>query len=162
MNPIAARIANPRDYSDVMATLQQMRRNVLKEKASPIIRGLALRLVSRLRQKDHASEIHLLHKFVRDRIRYVRDTTKKEQILLPSQVIRFGQDDCDGKSVLLAALLESIGFRTRFLAIGTRADTLSHVLVEVLFNGNWIPLETTEPYPAGKMPPHLLSMRVAI
>jgi transglutaminase-like putative cysteine protease len=63
--------------------------------------------------------------------------------------------DCDDKSVLLAALLESIGHPTRFVAIGFQPDDFEHVFVETKIADRWISLETTEPVEIGWMPQHI-------
>ena len=118
------------------------------------LRQLALSLVSRNGQKDWIGEIKNLHAFVRDKIRYVRDIRGVETISAVDRILESGQGDCDDKSVLLAALLESIGHPARFVAIKLGGDEYEHVYVETrVGNGKWISLETTEPVEIGWEPP---------
>jgi len=130
-----------------------MKRLVLEAKKSLPIRQAAISLTNRLNQKDQAAEIKAIHSFVRDDIRFVKDIRNVETLIRPQELLKIGSGDCDDKSMLLAALLESIGFETRFLAIGRKPNRYRHVLVEVKYHGKWIPLETTENVQAGWYPP---------
>lgn len=116
------------------------------------IRATALDLVALLPEKDSRGEIVALHKFVRDRIRYVKDINGIETLATPAKTLEIGQGDCDDKSTLLAALLETIGYRARFTAVGTSKNNFSHVLPEVFINGEWLPLEVTEQVSPGWFP----------
>ena len=115
------------------------------------LRNLAIELVGGAAQRDYADEIRRLHAFVRDRIRYVGDIAGVETLHTPRQILAQRAGDCDDKSLLLATLLESIGHKTRFVAVGYGA-TPSHVLVETRVGSKWIPLETTEAVAAGWYP----------
>ena len=131
-------------------------------KKSPRVRQTAVLLTQNLPQKDREEEIKALYRFVRDRIRYVRDIRGVETLHTADRILENKQGDCDDKSVLLASLLESLGFQTRFTAIGfsppkklfgkLSAVGYSHVLPEVLLRGEWIALETTEPVGLGWFP----------
>ena len=46
----------------------------------------------------------------------------------------------------------SIGHRTRFHAVGFSPDRFAHVYPETLLGREWVPLETTEPWEAGRAP----------
>ncbi len=116
------------------------------------VRLAALSLTNNRKQKDWAAEVRALHAFVRDRIRYVRDVRGVETLQTPEITLQLKAGDCDDKSVLLAAMLESIGHPTRFCAVGFRPDHFSHVLVETKIRDKWLPLETTEPVEAGWEP----------
>lgn len=125
------------------------------------IRALALRLVRRTAQKDWHGEVVRLHAFVRDKIRYVRDITHVETLATPARTLEIGQGDCDDKSTLLAALLESIGHPTRFVAVAIgRRPQFCHVYVESRVGPEWLPLETTEPWPAGVAVPGVIRRMV--
>lgn len=132
-----------------------MRNFVENYKIHPLIRGKAIQLTSLLPQKDYKGEIDKLYKFVQYNIRYVRDINGIETVQSPVKTLEIGAGDCDDKSTLLAALLESIGFKTRFHAMGFRKKHISHVLLEVYLNGKWLALETTEPVNMGWIPPRI-------
>jgi len=107
-----------------------------------------------LLQKDRIGEIRALNNFVRDHIRYVRDIYGVETLHTAEQVLKQASGDCDDKAILLAAMLESLGYPTRFLAVGSRPGAFEHVIVETKPYGNWIACETTNPVQLGYMPPH--------
>jgi transglutaminase-like putative cysteine protease len=113
---------------------------------------LAVDLTSGLKQKDRLGEIAAIHAFVRDCIRYVWDVRGVETLHDTQRILDQKAGDCDDKSILTAALLEAIGYPTRFVAVGIAKDLYQHVLVEVQHKGQWIPLETTEPVPMGWYP----------
>lgn len=140
----------PSGDAGTRATLQLMSQLVREYKKHYPIRQLALNLVASARQKDWMTEVERLHRYVRDRIRYVRDITNVETLATPLRTLQIGQGDCDDKSTLLATLLESIGHPTRFVAVavGPRPQ-FAHVYVETKVRQGWIPLETTEPWPSG-------------
>lgn len=100
--------------------------------------------------------MHNIHRFVRDRIRYVKDIKGVETLQSPEKTLEIGQGDCDDKSVLVGALLESIGHPVRFKAIGFIPGVFSHVLPETKIGSKWIAVETTEPWPLGRLPPGII------
>lgn len=151
--PFTSKLAEiPNGSAGIFASLKVMRSLVRQYKSYLPIRTLAVQLVNGHRQKDWNAEVSSLQKFVRDKIRYTRDITDIETIQTPDVTLRLRAGDCDDKSVLLAALLESIGYSTRFVAIGFAPETYEHVLVEVRKKTGWIPLETTEPVGIGWQP----------
>jgi transglutaminase-like putative cysteine protease len=129
-----------------------MRDVVRRYKRHPQVRGTATDLVRDLPQKDRVAEVTRIFGFVRDRIRYVRDVRGVETMQTPDATLDVGQGDCDDKSILLAALLESVGYPTRFVAIGYRPGRFTHVYVETLLGLRWVPLDSTEPNGVGWAP----------
>lgn len=129
-----------------------MRSLVRSGKKTLSVRTAALDIVKGLAQKDYEGELRRIHAWVRDHIRYVHDVNGVETIQTPEQTLHLKQGDCDDKSILVAALLEAIGFSTRFVAIGFKPRCYSHVLVEARLDGHWIPVETTEPVALGWQP----------
>lgn len=136
----------------IRETLNYMRRFVDQYKTHPVIRELALKLTRGINQKAYSEEAGALCAFVRDRIRYTRDINGVETVQTPLKTLEYGAGDCDDKATLLAALLESIGFETRFHAMGFKPQDVSHVLLECDINGTWVALETTEPVAMGWIP----------
>lgn len=123
-------------------------------KTSPTVYALARELTNRLRQKSYRDEVRVLHAFVRDKIRYVRDVRGIESLQTPDKTLEFHSGDCDDKAVLVASLLESIGHKTRFVAVGFAPGRFQHVYAETKVGQNWVPLETTEPVGVGWYPPN--------
>jgi hypothetical protein len=144
--------AIPDGKAGTVATLKIMRDVVKSGKKSLVVRNTAISLIGELPQKDWFNENKILHRFVRDEIRYVKDIRGVETVQTPDVTMQIKAGDCDDKSVLLAALLESIGHPTRFVAIGFAPDDYVHVMVESRIGTAWVPLETTEPVEMGWYP----------
>ena len=133
-------------------TLEMMAALIRQGRESVKVREMAKTLVAGLKQKDYLGEIAAAHAFVRDRMRYTRDIRTVETLHTAERLLDDRQGDCDDKSVLVAALLESIGHTTRLVAIGPRRGVFAHVYAQVQHPktpGAWITLETTEPWPVG-------------
>jgi transglutaminase-like putative cysteine protease len=114
------------------------------------VRRLALQLTASCPPRDSVCEITTLQNWVRDHIRYVRDVRDVETLQTPKLTLQMAAGDCDDQAVLLASLLESIGYRTRFEALGVRGGGYEHVIsaVQAGFRGRevWLPLETIFAY----------------
>lgn len=155
----------PAGEAGVNETLRRMGEAVKIDKAKPMdwyaIRRLALSLVAGLPPKDYVNEARRLHEYVRDRIRYVKDPDDRELVQSPTATLAIGQGDCDDKSVLLAALLKSIGHPARFKAIAVDGDPrFCHVYVETKLGNSWVACETTEPWPLGAYAPRITRFKV--
>jgi transglutaminase-like putative cysteine protease len=144
-SPTVARMGDiPSGRAGTKETLRLMRRIVLDSLKEPAqkVRELALSLVKDRPQRRSYPEVVALHQFVRDGIRYVKDPVPFELLQTPQKTLEYGQGDCDDKSILLAALLQSIGHPARFVSVGFKGGPLSHVLVDTRIRDKWIPLET--------------------
>lgn len=130
-----------------------MQRIVKRSKTDIKVRNLALSIVRHLPPKDFAGQARACFYWVRDNIRYVGDVSGVETIHTPEELLKTMQGDCDDKSIMVCALLESIGHKTRFLAIGRHAGQYSHVLAETRIGNSWFAMETTENYAFGQPPP---------
>ena len=115
---------------------------------SPSIRALALNIVreAAVPEKDYLREAVALFQWVQRSIRYVRDPIGQELVTAPETLIQTRAGDCDDHAVMLAALLGSLGHRSRFVTIGFQADQperFSHVYLKVQPAGSdtWIPLD---------------------
>lgn len=106
-----------------------------------------------LQQKDFEGEARRILGFVRDEIRYVKDTDGVELLHDPVTLLQLGAGDCDDKAILLASLLGSIGHQTRFIAISFEPNIYCHVWLQDYLNGKWVDLEPTEPIPFGQSIP---------
>lgn len=150
----------PDGFGGTSATLRIMRQFVRDAVRDPdqIVRTKAEELTRDLPARNWFAQIRALHEFVRDQIRYLRDPVSVERVATPQATLEIGQGDCDDKATLLAALLDSIGHPTRFVAVGFKGQGFSHVLVETKISntGNdrrdWLPLETIIPVAAGWFP----------
>jgi len=151
----------PSGRAGIAETLRIMVRLAREYRKDPGVIEVAGALVRPLPQYDTPGEIRTLHAFVRDGIRYTNDVREVETIRTPKATLEMGVGDCDDKSLLLATLLESIGKKARFVAIGMHGRPLSHVLVEVRYGKKgWMPLETIRPVEAGWYPQNVTSKMI--
>lgn len=145
--------AIPDGIRGIKATLAYMSGFVREGKTNPKIRGMATQLTMPIGQRNFTAEAKAQFQFVRDNIRYLGDITDVETIQSPQVTLDNRAGDCDDKSTLLAALLESIGHKTRFVAVGFRAGQIDHVYVETIIGDKWIAADATEPVEFGWYPP---------
>ncbi len=151
----------PSGKAGTLATLKIMRNVTRRYKSHLTIRVLAQKLTRRLPQKNYTAEAAILHQFVKNKIRYVKDIRGVETIQTPVQTLQLGSGDCDDKSILVASLLESIGHPTRFVACGFRIpNSYSHVFVQTKIGARWVSVECTEPWPLGKAPPKIVTRMI--
>ena len=130
----------------------------------PSVRQLACDLTATLAPRDHTGEFQALHAFVRDEIRFIRDTSGVELVQSPDVTTRFAAGDCDDKSTLLASLLLAIGFTVAFAVIKTeRGRYWAHIYVEVQQDdGEWIPLETVRDVEPGDEAEYIEKVRYVL
>jgi transglutaminase-like putative cysteine protease len=135
----------------VRETMYLMAKLARQGRSAPEVMKCARALTARVPQKSWRGEIEALYEFVRDRVRYTMDPVDVELVTSPQRLLEIRQGDCDDKSTLLAALLESVGHPARFHAIGFEPQSLEHVYVEARDGAGWLPLDTTEPLPVGSL-----------
>jgi transglutaminase-like putative cysteine protease len=138
----------------VRQTIGVMRAMVNDFKDDPAVRRAAANAIWMVPEKSELHEAHALFELVRDGVRYVRDVYGVETIQEPMTTLAARIGDCDDQSTLLATLLESVGYQTRFVVAGyTLPDHAEHVYVEALLNGEWVPMDPTEHKFLGWAPP---------
>jgi transglutaminase-like putative cysteine protease len=113
------------------------------------------------------AQIREIQSWVQDHIRYIQDPTDDtggvELVQTPQKTLDYAAGDCDDQSVLIAALLSSLGHPTRFIAVGFNGAPLSHVLVQTKVGNSgddrrdWASVETIQPQPLGWFPPGVTS-----
>ena len=133
--------------------MRYMRDLIRAGRKHPDVRAKALSLVNGFPQKAYAREIRAIFNFVKNNIRYVRDTRGIELLHQPDKLLQIEQGDCDDKTILLCSLLESIGHPTRIEAIAqTNPLSFGHVFCATKLGNNWLPLDATEPRAPGWHP----------
>lgn len=150
--PLGVLMAIPSGRGGTLATLRMMSRLAKAGKKHPEIRLKAASLTRHLRSKDWTAEAAAIHDFVKNSIRYTRDILGVETVHPAEWVLRNEVGDCDDKSILVAALLGSIGHPTRFVAVGFEPGKFDHVYPETLIGRKWVAVETTEPVALGWQP----------
>jgi transglutaminase-like putative cysteine protease len=92
---------------------------------------------------DPAGAAQAIQRWVRDNIRFVNEPG--EQLLTPARVLIWRFGDCDDRSGLVAAMLESIRMRWR-LVLTTRAGIPFHIHPQTFLpKSGWVDLETSHP-----------------
>lgn len=128
------------------ATLAKMVRIVRKYKSDAGTVMAARRITSNVPERASRGIVEALQTWVRDRIRYVNDPRGLEMVQTPPQTLSILTGDCDDKATLLATLLETMGYATRFAAIGENNEPFfSHVMAQVRLGNRWVNLETILP-----------------
>jgi transglutaminase-like putative cysteine protease len=152
--PDTARLAGlPGGAAGTRETLRLMAVIAKRYSRIPCIIILARQITAGVPNKDFAGEAAAVQQWVQQNIRYTRDVAGLETITLPTYTLQMRCGDCDDHSVLVAALLTSIGHRCRVLAVGPSRDNLQHVFTETWIGQHWVAIETTEPWGLGDRPP---------
>lgn len=145
----------------VRETLGQMRRLVRQYRVDPELRQAATSIVFLTPERDHLAEIEAVFRWVQQNVRYVRDVHEVETLSSPDKTLQGRVGDCDDQATLLATLLESIGYPTRFVATGYQVEgELEHVYLQVFVDGEWLDLDPTEHHHVGWSPPDPVAMLV--
>jgi transglutaminase-like putative cysteine protease len=139
----------------VFQTVKCMRSMVAYFKTDMSIRQATVNAVYLTPAKNQESEVTAVFEFVRDHIRYLMDIVGVETLATPDKTLLCQIGDCDDQATLLASMLESIGYPTRFVVAGYNdPKQLEHVYIQVLLNGEWIDCDPTELEPLGFAPPY--------
>jgi transglutaminase-like putative cysteine protease len=124
----------------------------VRQKAIEILRAAGVR------PKDRFGEVCALFDWVRRNIRYTRDIFRVELLHTARRMLELQAGDCDDMTILLGALLTSVGHPVRLVLAGFRADrphVYSHVYPEVQVKGRWMAIDPTVSRPMGWAPPAL-------
>lgn len=119
---------------------------------NPHIRAVAVHTVEDVPNRDARGEVRAIFNAVQKSIAFRGE--KGELVQTPVVTLHLCAGDCDDHSVLLAALLQALGHKTRFVTVAADPEdpnTFTHVYVEVYdrASGQWMPLDTTQ---AGAQP----------
>jgi transglutaminase-like putative cysteine protease len=99
---------------------------------NPWVRAVA----RRLRGRTPGETAENIHRFIRDRVRYVRDPIgasgrHEEEFADTQTVLQRGFDDCDGKARAFVALALCNGLEARIRPVFPRPGSFEHVQAEV-------------------------------
>lgn len=131
--------------SGIYQTLRLMRRLADEGARNLAVRQAAISTIFLSPEKNEFHEAQSLFEMVRDCIRYVRDIHGIETLCAPEQTLLQRVGDCDDQTTLLAALLQSVGYATRFVIAGyTDSRMAEHVYLQVFINGAWVDCDPTE------------------
>jgi len=105
----------------------------------PRIRKIAVGIVSKkcgskwcIKERDYQKEVEAVYKYIRDRVRYVKDIFGIDTYQNPIRTHEFGGGDCDDYSAYASALLLSIGYPVKLRVIQTKkAKDFNHIYILV-------------------------------
>lgn len=146
----------PGGVAGVRATLAIMQKLTREGRKDPGVIAVAEQVIRDCPANDTRCEIGKLFYWVKTKIRYMRDIRDVEKINTPERTLRVGTGDCDDMSVLLAALLEASGNKTKFLVVGLESGEYEHVFVQVRLGAGWLSLDpTVKQATLGWVPPNI-------
>ena len=147
----------PKGYRGTWATVVRMRALIRDGAKDFYVRQKAIDilLLRAVPAKNYVGEVEALFEWVQQNVRYTKDPFQLELLHSPRRLLELRAGDCDDMSILLGALLESVGHPVRIVLTGSnpqRPRLFTHVYVEAYCHGRWIPLDATMPYPMGWEP----------
>ncbi len=142
----------PGGSATIPATMAAMWKMIADGGSRLAVYTMARHLIQGLPQKAIRQEASALFDFVQNQIRYVRDPHQVEALQTPAATLQLKSGDCDDKTILLAALLLSIGIPVKLIVGGWEKGRYTHVWLRAQIRVNWIPMDPTEPRPMGWEP----------
>lgn len=147
-------------------TLLQMKHLILnsdKEDSSRIIKETAKNIVKTIPSNDYPLQVKTVVGWVRRNLKYCRDLFGVEELTSPVRIlynIKEGRNthssDCDDYSIVIAALLRALGFRTMLQAVSVQGGRYDHARCAVYLKGEWVVIEGTKNIPVGQAQPSQL------
>jgi Transglutaminase-like superfamily len=147
----------PRGLRGTQRTLQHIRSLIVEGAKDFSVRQKAIDILwaRGVRPKDYLGEIKALFEWVQQNVRYTRDPYRVELLHSATRLLELRAGDCDDVTILLGAMLRSIGHPVRVVVVGPdplRPRLFTHVYPEVFHRGRWIALDATMGHPMGWSP----------
>jgi hypothetical protein len=147
----------PKGYLGTRRTLQNIQRLIRQGVKDFYVRQKAIDILfqRKVPAKDYLGEIQALFEWVQRHVRYTKDPFRLEVLHSARRILELRAGDCDDMTILLGAMLESVGHPIRLVIVGPtplRPDLFSHIYLEVYHKGRWIPLDATMHFPMGWAP----------
>lgn len=126
-------------------TIEVMKKVARKRATHPKVRELALRILEShgVQSQNYIDEALAIGRYVKAKVRYVRDINGVEQLHDPLTLIDqiqkgMAHGDCDDMSLLIATLLLSIGHQPYFRIVRYKAGvgSFQHIYI-VVYENNW-------------------------
>jgi transglutaminase-like putative cysteine protease len=148
----------PKGYAGTIKTVDLISRLVREGSKDFFVRQTAIAILRRygIRPKNYLGEINALFEWVKRNVRYTRDIHRVELLHTARRMLELRAGDCDDMTILLCAMLKSIGHPVRLALVGfnpKKKTLFTHIYLEVFYRGQWIPLDPTVSRPMGWAPP---------
>lgn len=161
-------ITGDRD-TQARAKVALLRRTVIAPALGPGPRGLAFTrgllaqalqgAPRRINGHDKAREAVWIFEWVRRRLRYVNDPSRRELFQQLPELFGQGLGDCEDYTAALAALLKAAGFNVKARLIELRPrGGWAHIYPVVEIRGRLVPLDATVNHPAGWQARHVRAL----
>jgi transglutaminase-like putative cysteine protease len=145
--PVRMITSLPAGDTGTAKTVGFMRRLIRQGSKSHRIREMAANLV--MRHPTDQGKIGSIFHFVRDKMKYVRDPLHQELLGGADYHMEtmagqgYARGDCDDHTIMLGAMLESVGYPTRIATARMKPGrgSFDHVYLEVHDRTGWIPLD---------------------
>lgn len=147
----------PRGYQGTLKTVKHIIKLIKLGAKDFQVRQTAIDILIQreVKPKDYFGEIKALFEWVQQYIRYTKDPFRVEVLHSARRMLELRAGDCDDMTILLGAMLESVGHPVRLVLIGPdllKPRLFTHIYLEAFHQGHWISLDATMPYPMGWAP----------
>jgi hypothetical protein len=158
MIPSAQHFALAEGDAGTAFTIARMVDLVDEGKGTAEIRACALEILNQkhIRAFDREGAARAIYSWVLGNITFTPDPVGIEGVQSAAFTLKYRRGDCDCISVLMCALLESVGIRCRFITVAsdpTNPDLFSHVYPEALLSGKWVSVDAARRHPAFGLSP---------
>ena len=148
----------PKGYAGTRKTVELIAELIKQGAKDFCVRQTAIEILIQrgVRPKDYLGEIRTLFEWVKRNVRYTRDIHRVELLHTARRMLDLRAGDCDDMTILLGAMLKSIGHPVRLVLAGfnpRKKKLFTHIYLEVFYKGVWIPLDATVNRPMGWAPP---------
>ena len=139
-------------YPGMDKTVQNISQIIKQYRGDERIRDAALQISSSVRpdartgmadMRNFDAIADAVYNWIVQRIHYVRDPNGIERLQTPDATLKLRTGDCDDMVILGASLLESVGIPTRIKLIGEKRGQYTHIYMEYLAKGEWVPFDPT-------------------
>lgn len=147
----------PKGYLGTRKTLQHIKALIRQGAKDFYVRQKAIDILfsKAVPPKDYLGEIKALFEWVQRHIRYTKDPFRVEMLHSARRLLELRAGDCDDMTILLGAMIESIGHPVRLVLTGPNPNQprlFTHIYLQANHRGRWISLDATMLYPMGWEP----------
>lgn len=108
----------------------------------------AIGIVWQTPQFSETPKAQAIYQWCQQNLRFVTDMVGKETLRSARETLTVRAGDCDDFTILIAALLGTIGIRSRAVTVSSHAEdpqSFSHIYPEAFVDGRWIAMDIARP-----------------
>lgn len=136
----------------VAETVREMYRLVDAGVKDPVVNRYAIEIIRACPQYNPVAETRCIFEHVLENFRYVQHPVgphgEKQRLMPVREILTLQAGDCPIFSELLATLLSSVGYETRFVTVasdGADPAQFNHIYVEAFVLGQWVAFDAARP-----------------